>query len=221
MSPRQLFQQELENLKNKVMEMGERVSISYDQLECAMKMDDRETLEHLLTVDRQVQEMQRSVEAQCLMLMTRQQPVARDLRLISSALKVVTEIERCGDHVGDIAELYLRTDEHVPENPNEKSLADMMDIAKDMMRNATEAFVEGDEVLAGEVIGTDDQVDEKFNEMKNAMMQAIREQSLDADHVVDYLQAAKYLEKIGDHAVNIAEWAIFRVTGDMQGKKLY
>lgn len=221
MSPRLLFQQELENLKTRVMEMGERVNISYDQLQCAMRTNDIDTLEHLLTVDRQVQEMQRNVESQCLMLMTRQQPVARDLRLISSALKVVTEIERCADHVGDIAELYMRTDEHQQNDPYEKLLEEMMDIAKNMMRDAAEAFVEGDEALAGEVIGTDDRVDDKFNEMKDGMMKAIREQTLDADHVVDYLQAAKYLEKIGDHAVNIAEWAIFRITGDMQGVKLY
>lgn len=221
MTPRILFDQELEALKNKVTEMSERAEISYDRLMTAIQKEDRETLKLLLDNDRQMIDMQRSIEAKCLTLLTKQQPVAKDLRLVSASLKVVTDIERIGDHVSDIAELYLRMSGKVTDGRYEALLTDMMEEAKNMLREAVEAFVEGSEEAAKEVIARDDVVDELFNQVKSKMMEAIREQTLDADKVVDYLMVAKYLEKIGDHAVNIGEWAIFRMTGDMQGVKLY
>ena len=97
----------------------------------------------------------------------------------------------------------------------------MMEEAKNMLHEAVEAFVEGDEKAARQVIESDDVVDDLFNQIKEELMGSIRTQNLDADKVVDYLMIAKYLEKIGDHAVNIGEWAIFQVTGDMQGVQLY
>ena len=221
MSPRILFEQELELLKSKVTEMGERAEISYDRLVYAVKVNDRETLKQLLDNDRQMMDMQRSIEAKCLTLLTKQQPVARDMRLVSSALKVVTDIERVGDHVSDISELYLRLSDINADGEYERILAEMMEEAKEMLHEAVEAFVNGDEQAAKDVIAHDDVVDEQFNVMKEKMMHAIIHQDLDADKVVDYLMVAKYLEKIGDHAVNIGEWAIFRLTGDMQGVQLY
>lgn len=221
MAPRVFFDQELELLKNKVTEMSERAEISYDRLVYAVKKNDRETLNLLLDNDRQMMDMQRSIEAKCLTLLTTQQPVARDLRLVTSALKVVTDIERIGDHVSDISELYLRMNGIVTDGEYELLLSSMMEEAKDMLHEAVEAFVEGSEEAARAVIARDDVVDDLFNQVKEKMMDAIRGQSLDADKVVDYLMVAKYLEKIGDHAVNIGEWAIFRMTGDMQGVKLY
>lgn len=221
MSPRVLFEQELELLKSKVTEMGERAEISYDRLVYAVKVNDRETLKQLLDNDRQMMDMQRSIEAKCLTLLTKQQPVARDMRMVSSALKVVTDIERVGDHVSDISELYLRLSDINADGEYERILAKMMEEAKEMLHEAVEAFVNGDEQAAKDVIVHDDVVDEQFNVMKEKMMHAIIHQDLDADKVVDYLMVAKYLEKIGDHAVNIGEWAIFRLTGDMQGVQLY
>lgn len=221
MSPRILFEQELELLKSKVTEMGERAEISYDRLVYAVKVNDRETLKQLLDNDRQMMDMQRSIEAKCLTLLTKQQPVARDMRMVSSALKVVTDIERVGDHVSDISELYLRLSDINADGEYERILAEMMEEAKEMLHEAVEAFVNGDEQAAKDVIVHDDVVDEQFNVMKEKMMHAIIHQDLDADKVVDYLMVAKYLEKIGDHAVNIGEWAIFRLTGDMQGVQLY
>ena len=175
----------------------------------------------LLNTDHTMVDMQRSIEAMCLSLLTRQQPVARDMRLVSAALKVVPDIERIGDHVADIVELYLRMGNMNPEGKQEHLLLEMMEEAKEMIHNSVEAFVEGDEANARKVVEHDDVVDDLFNEVKTEMMQAIREQNLDADRVVDYLMMAKYLEKVGDHAVNIAEWAIFRMTGDMGGARLY
>ena len=178
-------------------------------------------LKTLLNTDHTMVDMQRSIEAMCLSLLTRQQPVARDMRLVSAALKVVPDIERIGDHVADIVELYLRMGNMNPEGKQEHLLLEMMEEAKEMIHNSVEAFVEGDEANARKVVEHDDMVDDLFNEVKTEMMQAIREQNLDADRVVDYLMMAKYLEKVGDHAVNIAQWAIFRMTGDMEGVKLY
>ena len=188
MSPRVLFEQDLETLKNKVSEMGEHAEISYDHMLYGMRENKEDILKTLLDTDHKMVDMQRSIEAMCLSLLTRQQPVARDMRLVSAALKVVTDIERIGDHVADMVELYLRMGNMNSEGKQEKH---------------------------------DGVVDDLFNDMKKEMMQAIREQNLDADRVVDYLMMAKYLEKVGDHAVNIAQWAIFRMTGDMEGVKLY
>lgn len=221
MSPRVLFEQELELLKNKVTEMGEHAEISYDRMVYGIRENKEDVLNTLLDTDHKMVDMQRSIEAMCLTLLTRQQPVARDMRTVSAALKVVSDIERIGDHVGDIAELYLRMGNVNGEGEYEHLLLDMMEEAKEMIHSSVEAFVDGDENVAKQVIAHDDVVDDLFNKMKDKMMTAIRNQDLDADRVVDYLMVAKYLEKVGDHAVNIAQWAMFRITGDMEGVRLY
>lgn len=221
MSPRIYFEQELENLKMKVAEMGERAELSYNRLVIAIRGNDGETLKQLLDNDRQMIEMQRNIEGICLTLLTKQQPVAKDLRLVSSSLKVVTDIERVGDHVSDIAELYLRMGDINKDGTYEQLLDNMLEATKKMLHEGVEAFVNCDQTAAQKVIAHDDVVDDMFNQVKEQMMKAIGNQDLDADKVVDYLMVAKYLEKIGDHAVNIGEWAIFQVTGDMQGVKLY
>ena len=221
MSPRVLFEQELELLKNKVTEMGEHAEISYDRMVYGIRENKEDVLNTLLDTDHKMVDMQRSIEAMCLTLLTRQQPVARDMRTVSAALKVVSDIERIGDHVGDIAELYLRMGNVNGEGEYEHLLLDMMEEAKEMIHSSVEAFVDGDENVAKQVITHDDVVDDLFNKMKDKMMNAIRNQDLDADRVVDYLMVAKYLEKVGDHAVNIAQWAMFQITGDMEGVRLY
>lgn len=220
MSPRNLFQKELEDLRSHVRRMGEHVQNSYNQLEDAWKTGNAETLKALLDTDRQVKELQRDIEARCLMLMTRQQPVAGDLRLITASLKAVTDIERVGDHVGDIAELYLRL-KYDGDNSGIVILEKMYFEVQEMFRQSIDAFMEGDIKEAEQIIVRDDMVDDFFNEMKKNVMEAIRLQSMDADSVVDCLMVAKYLEKIGDHAENIGEWTMFQVTGDMNGVKLY
>lgn len=221
MAPRIMFEQELEGLKKKVKEMSECAENSYDRLVEAVEKRDKNILNELLDNDRQMVDMQRSIEAECLLLLTKQQPVARDMRLVSASLKVVTDIERIGDHVSDIVDLYLRMSREEADREYDKMISDMMQEAKTMLREAVEAFVKNSEKAALDVIERDDIVDNMFNQIKQKMMEAIRNQSLDGDKVVDYLMVAKYLEKIGDHAVNIGEWALFRRTGDMQGVKLY
>lgn len=221
MSPRPIFEQELKTLRKQVSEMCERAQISYDKLLLAVKTNDMDAFEQLLDNDRHMTDMQRGIEAGCLTLLTKQQPVARDLRLVTAALKVVTDIERIGDHVTDIAELCLRAEDGLSNSYGTDIMWKMMIETKNMLLDAVDAFTAADGGIAQNVIKRDDEVDDLFNKVKDAMMDAIRERSLDADRVVDTIMAAKYLEKIGDHAVNIAEWAIFLLTGDMQGVKLY
>ena len=222
MAPRLLFEQELEQLMDKVAEMGNYAEISYDKLFLAVKGNDRDTLQQLLDSDRKIMDMLRSIEAMCLALMTKQQPVvAGDLRLVTAALKVVTDIERIGDHVSDMAELFLRRDESFGTEKCDDLIAAMMEEACAMFREAIEAFVDGDSDTARVVVDSDDAVDDLFNQVKESMMEAIRTQTLDADQVVDNLIIAKYLEKVGDHAVNIADWTLFRLTGEIEGREIY
>ena len=219
MSPRIVYEQELSQLKHSVREMNERAEISYDKLILAASENKREQLEELLTVDREFLDMQRRIEAMCLTLLTRQQPVATDLRIVSAALKVVTDIERIGDHVTDMAELFVRLDPPYSAG-REPLLHAMMEEAKEMVHDAAVAFVEGDMELAQKVISRDDVVDDYFNKVKDAMMVGIREKTMGADQIVDILMLAKYVEKIADHAVNISEWAVFQKTGNMQDTRL-
>lgn len=221
MAPRMVFEQELEQLKEKIKGMGEYAGIGLNKLLLALKADDREALKQLLDSDRQIVDMQRRIEAGCLALMTKQQPVARDLRLVSAALKAVSDLERIGDHVSDMAELFLRRNTGVGEKEGDEILLNMLEEARTMFREAVESFVEGDAETARMVIDSDDGVDALFNQMKDKMMEAIRAQSLDADSVVDNLMIAKYLEKVGDHAVNVAEWTLFQLTGEIGGMEIY
>ena len=221
MAPRMVFEQELEQLKEKIKGMGEYAGIGLNKLLLALKADDREALKQLLDSDRQIVDMQRRIEAGCLALMTKQQPVARDLRLVSAALKAVSDLERIGDHVSDMAELFLRRNTGVGEKEGDEILLNMLEEARTMFREAVESFVEGDAETARMVIDSDDGVDSLFNQMKDKMMEAIKTQSLDADSVVDNLMIAKYLEKVGDHAVNVAEWTLFQLTGEIGGMEIY
>lgn len=221
MSPRNLFEQELVQLKEKIAEMASYAQVGYDRLMVAMLANDYETIKELQENDGKIVDMQRSIEADCLRLMTKQQPVAKDLRLVTAALKVVSDIERIGDHVIDISELLMRRKNEDLRTSQGETLVSMFGEAGKMLSESADAFLDGDIALAKAVVDMDDVVDDCFNRVKEEMMNAIREQSMDADSVVDNLMVAKYLEKMGDHAVNIAKWGIFRVTGDMEGNTLY
>ncbi len=221
MSPRVSFDHELEMLKDKVAEMSIYAQAGFERLVEVMLQNDFETMDRLQENDGKIVNMQRDIEATCLRMMTLQQPVARDLRIVSSTLKVVSDIERVGDHVIDIAEILMRRQGEDLKASCGKTLEEMFHAAGKMLRESVDAFLEGDVELAKAVVEMDDVVDDYFNRVKEEMMEAIRAHSMDADRVVDNLIVAKYLEKMGDHAVNIAEWGIFRITGDMEGMALY
>lgn len=219
MSPRLLFEQELQILQQEVNEMGQRSVQVYEELFRALKNKDAETMKHIVKDDRVINDMQRNIEARCLTLLTRQQPVAKDLRVVSGALKVVTDIERIGDNVSDMAELLLRLEMPVLLEFS-KSMEEMIVATKKMIYDATEAFTTHNNELAKKVICYDDVVDDLFNSVKEDLILDLKEGKKNPDDCIDVLMIAKYLEKIGDHAVNIGEWEIFRETGDIQDIRL-
>ena len=170
-------------------------------------------MESILKCDRIVNDMERGIEARCLSLITRQQPVARDLRTVTASLKVVTDIERIGDHISDMAELFLRL--NMPDmKAFSESLPVMAEETKRMVHNAVDAFVNRQMDDAKQVIQDDDQVDDLFNKVKSEIIGEIRTGLDDGEQTTDLLMAAKYFERIGDHATNIAEWVIFSLTGE-------
>lgn len=219
MSPRITFEHELEELKQSVTDMGIRVETLYENLFRALDEKDKESVETILKSDRIINDMQRSIEAQCLSLITKQHPIASDLRMVTAALKVVTDMERIGDHISDMAELFIRLG--LPElSEFSTSLTEMAEAAKHMVQIAVDAFVSRNQEGAKEAIKQDDIVDDLFNRVKEDLIYLLKEEKKSADDCIDVLMITKYLEKIGDHAVNIGEWVIFRETGIIKDKVL-
>ncbi len=214
MSPRTTFEQELTELMDQTQEMSQVVESSYQYLFEAFHTKDEVSLNRILKNDHNINDMNRQIEAQCLRLITKQQPVARDLRIVSSVLKVVTDIERVGDHISDIAELLLRINMNPFDNYS-AHLDGMQTATKELFKNSITAFIKNDKTASREVIKGDDVIDTLFNKVKSDIIQGLKEETKNADEYIDILMIAKYLEKIGDHAVNIAEWQIFRETGKL------
>lgn len=219
MSPRTLFDFELKILKDSVCMMGLHVEKTYDELFRAIEEKDEEVVRRIKKSDREITDMERSIETKCLSLLTKQQPVARDLRIVTASLKVVTDIQRVGDHVVDIAELVLRMGFIALEQYSEH-LEIMAKAAKEMFHDAVTAYTERNEEDAKTVIGADDVVDELFNKVKTDLIRSLKSENQNADHCIDILMIAKYLEKIGDHAVNIGQWELFQETGVMDEVRL-
>ena len=165
------------------------------------------------------EDMERAIESRCLSLILRQQPVASDLRQVSTALKVVTDLERIGDHASDIAELILRIkSEHAYHIV--KHLPVMAASAQKMVHDAIEAFIAQDLESALEIIDRDDEVDMLFNQVKTDVIELLKSAPGQADQGIDLLMVAKYLERIGDHAVNVCEWTQFSKTGTLKNVRI-
>ncbi len=219
MSPRISFDNELKLLKRNVADMVNRVEENYERLFEALKEQNEEEIIKIRNNDKMFGKKQREIESQCLFLITKQQPVASDLRVVTASLKVVTDIERIGDNVADMAELLLRL--------KLKDLTlfsihidGMIDATREMFCDAVDAFVNRNPERAREVIKEDDVIDEFFNKVKSDLIESLKKEIKDADECIDVLMLAKYLEKIGDHAVNIAEWEIFQETGNISDMRL-
>lgn len=219
MSPRTTFINELNQLKENVADMATRVEKNYETLFEAYEKKEKAAIEKIVAVDKDINRRQREIESECLFLITRQQPIVSDLRAVTASLKVVTDIERVGDHVTDIAELLIRMDmkELAAYSAH---LNPMIRETRDMLRMAVDAFTGRNKEEAQEVIQKDDVVDELFNAVKNDVIESLKKEIRDADECVDILMIAKYLEKIGDHAVNICEWEIFKETGNISDMRL-
>lgn len=219
MSARNTFDQELENLHLSMIRMGGLVEEAIDRSIEALEKRDRELARQIIQNDKEIDDLERTVETMCLRLLLRQQPVAKDLRDISTALKMITDMERIGDQAADIADVSLRFDES-PFIKTMEHIPLMAHIASSMVKDSISAFVKGDVQAAHEIIKRDDEVDNLFETVKQDIISVMITSADEADQAIDFLQIAKYLERIGDHAVNICGWVIFSVTGEHKNAKI-
>lgn len=219
MSARVTYDHELELLNKDLKEMAHMVEKAIEQTFVAFEDHNFLLAEDIIKGDRNVNDMERAIEARCLSLILRQQPVAGDLRQVSTALKVVTDLERIGDHASDIAELILRLKSNRAYHIV-KHLPEMASAAQQMVRDAIEAFINRDLEAAMSIIKMDDQVDELFNTVKTDVIELLKVSPGQADQGIDLLMVAKYLERIGDHAVNVCEWTQFSRTGALKNVRI-
>lgn len=219
MSPRIIFDNELKLLRENVAQMARKVEESYDELFKALAEQDENKIMELKKNDKAVSKRQREIESQCLFLITKQQPIVGDLRVVTASLKVVTDIERVGDHVSDMADLLLGL-QMKDLSPFSVHVETMIMATREMLHEAVEMFIARDMEAAKRVIREDDIIDECFNKVKYDLIDSLKREVKDADECIDVLMLAKYLEKIGDHAVNIGEWEIFQETGNISDMRL-
>lgn len=209
---RKQYDLELDELNTLLIKMAAKVEQAVADAMKALEERDKDLAVTVSKNDRDVDRMERRIEDMCLMLLLKQQPVAGDLRFISAALKIITDLERIGDHAQDICEISLTMDEK-PLSVSTDLITRMFIESTSMIKMAIDAFITNDEDLATQCINHDDVVDELFVELREEIIDKFREQKEDPHELVDLLQIAKYLERVGDHAQNIGEWVIFSLTG--------
>ncbi|MBS7316040.1 MAG: phosphate signaling complex protein PhoU [Clostridiaceae bacterium] len=208
---RSKFDEQLEYLNVELIKMGALCEEAISSAIKALLDDDREMSRKARDTDREIDQKERDIEALCLKLLLQQQPVARDLRVISSALKMISDMERIGDQAADIAEI---TSFIIGSNAQGRiHLRDMALAAINMVTESIDSFVKKDMALAEHVIQADDVVDALFLKVKTELISLIQNDNGGTETYLDLLMIAKYLERIGDHATNIAEWVLFSITG--------
>ena len=205
------FDKQLEQLNMELIKMG---ALCEEAIAFAMKAlldNSAEMAEKAIMTDEQIDQMERDIESLCLKLLLQQQPVARDLRTISAALKMISDMERIGDQAADIAEMT----EFVKAENDEavKNLRAMSEAVIKMVTDSIDSFVKKDQKIARRVLEEDDLVDDLFLRVKKDIIRIIAEGGENGEYYTDLLMIAKYLERIGDHATNISEWVIFSITG--------
>ena len=208
---RNRFDEQLFELNREIIEMGAMCEEAIASAAKALTTGDTELARKVKANSGAIDQVERDIEGRCMKLLLHQQPVARDLRLISAALKMITDMERIGDQAEDIAEIvtFLNTD-------TMEGIALIEEMARatiEMVMSSVDAFVKKDVTLAEKVIAQDDVVDDYFSKVKRDIITLIAEKSADGEFALDLLMVAKYFERIGDHATNIAEWVIYSVTG--------
>ena len=215
---RSRFDQQLALLNQEMIEMGALCEEAIATAAKALAEGSRELAAKVAPLERDIDQKERDIEGRCLKLLLQQQPVARDLRQISAALKMITDMERIGDQAEDIAEiigfLQGRSGEECA------FVGHMARSAISMVTGSVDAYVRRDTALAREVIAHDDVVDEDFRKVKATLIDWIARRPDDGEYALDLLMIAKYFERIGDHATNIAEWVVFAVTGVHNGEEL-
>lgn len=208
---RDVYNEQLRMLHQNMTEMGAQCETAVSLAVQAVTLGSEELAARVFEVDAGIDKMERDIESLCLKLLLKQQPVASDLRDISSALKMISDLERIGDQASDIADLYRYTSGAV-----DKTSADLREMAQEsvkMVNESIDAFVRRDLVMAREVIAYDDVVDRWFERIKTDLIAAISTDNTKGEYYLDLLMVAKYLERIGDHATNIAEWVEYSILG--------
>ena len=209
---RNRFDMQLEQLNEELIQMGELCETAINKATNALKNGDLDLAKEVMTSDAQIDQLEKDIESLCLKLLLQQQPVARDLRQISAALKMITDMERIGDQASDIAEIIITEDKS--EAQDIPMIIKMSEAAGKMVRDSVNAYVEKDLELAKKVMENDDTVDELFEEVKTTLIDFIAEnKGQQGVEAIDLIMVAKYLERIADHATNIAEWVEFSITG--------
>ncbi len=205
------FTEQLSELNNELIQMGGLCESAIDTCVDALLNNDQSLAPVVSRREREIDEKESEITGLCMKMLLHQQPVASDLRQISAALKMVTDLERIGDQADDIGEMIVYTASH---HLDEHSLIEKMGAAtKKMVRDSIDAFVKQDIRLAQSVIKYDDVVDELFISIKKSIIEAIDKKTIDGEYASDILMIAKYFERIGDHAVNVAEWVEYSITG--------
>ena len=213
------YLKKLEQMQKELLEMGmlceEAIQKTYRLL--VSEQEREELVKAIDVLEREIDAKERRMEADCSQLFLQQQPVASDLRLISSALKMITDLERIGDHATDIAEILETGSIKVPAK--DIDLAKMAEIAMDMINRSVESYVQKDLEMAREVIDRDDVLDELFINVRKEISRCSAEKIYTNDQTLDLLMIAKYYERLGDHATNVAEWVEFSLTGKHRSGK--
>ncbi len=212
---RNRFDEQLFELNREIIEMGAMCEEAIASAIKAFITGDKQLAFKVISDSGCIDQMEREIESRCMKLLLHQQPVARDLRMISAALKMITDMERIGDQAEDIAEIVASLNGHAMEKM--EIIEDMARETIEMVTSSVDAFVKKDLSLAEKVIAQDDVVDEYFTQVKHAIIDLIARGSADGEFALDLLMAAKYFERIGDHATNIAEWVIYSITGTHKG----
>ena len=213
------YLKKLEQMQKELLEMGmlceEAIQKTYRLL--VSEQECEELVKAIDVLEREIDAKERRIEADCIQLFLQQQPIASDLRLISSALKMITDLERIGDHATDIAEILETGSIKVPVKDIE--LAKMAEIAMDMINHSVESYVQKDLEMAREVIDRDDVLDELFINVRKEISRCSADGIYTNDQTLDLLMIAKYYERLGDHATNVAEWVEFSLTGKHRSGK--
>ena len=211
---RNRFELQLEELNTQLIKMGADCETAISMAVKALLNNDTKLVEGVKETEREIDHMERSIEGLCMKLILQQQPVARDLRTISSALKMITDMERIGDQAADIANLIKYCEIDRAGTQCRTDIAHMAEATIKMVTASVDAFVKQDIEGAKSVILADDEVDGLFIKIKGDIINMIAENAGLGETVFDIVMIAKYLERIGDHATNIAEWVAFSITGE-------
>ena len=214
---RNKFDEQIDKLNNELIIMGALCEEGINGCVRLLGSNDKNIKEDIIDIERKIDQKERAIEDLCMRLLMQQQPVASDLRMISSALKMISDLERIGDQAADIAEIVefaygsgLQTEIHI---------IDMAKATSKMVTDSIDSFVKKDMELAKKVIKEDNIVDDYFDTVKKELINTIQNNSAKAEVIIDLFTISKYFERIGDHAENVAEWVLYSITGEHIGNR--